>query len=341
MHTSCESGYRRVGFTLIELVAALAIVATLMSIMLVGIVKAREVARRADCTNRLRQLVLATHQFEAARQILPQASTNDEGPSELVNGQRASLLHSSGLWRLLPYLGYERLADEVKYVQMQGGGSDTTEQMPRKTRIRLSVFLCPSDPVDEGTNYRFNSGSNPTCFDYAGLPESLRPNGPFGLFLKRLSAIPGGTSGTAAFSERLKAPSGRYDHRAHIWGASLNNTFSPAEIDHRLLRLLANEVGTSEPPTYSRLAGLNWHGGGKLFTLYDHVFTPNPPLPAISAGSSVLHNWEPTGAVPPTSNHPGGVNTAILDGSVRFIADTIDAQVWERLGSVAQTAQVD
>lgn len=148
MHTSCESGCRRVGFTLIELVAALAIVATLMSIMLVGIVQAREVARRADCTNRMRQLVLATHQFEAARKVLPPASTNDEGPSQLVNGQRLSLLHSSGLWRLLPYLGHERLADEVKYIQMQGGSFDTTEHMPSKTRIRLGAFLCPSDPVD-------------------------------------------------------------------------------------------------------------------------------------------------------------------------------------------------
>lgn len=57
-------------------------------------------------------------------------------------------------------------------------------------------------------------------------------------------------------------------------------------------------------------------------------------MPAISGRSSEFRGLVNTGAVPPTSRHPGGVNAAFLDGSVRFLSDGVDRMVWRMLGSI-------
>ncbi len=320
--------WQRPGFTLVELLASLAIIGVLLAVTISAVGMAREASRRAECINRLRQLVLAVHQFEGAYREFPQADTGRD--------IRPGHSYSSGFWRLLPYLGHETLSKEVRHIGFQGAGHPTTERMYPTTRVRLDHFLCPSDSVDEGTNYRFNGGSNPSCVPLPTLPPALMPNGPFGLMMETgFSDVRDGTSSTIAFSERLKAPTGSgYDHRAHIWGSRLRGQFELAEINHELLYSLGSELGTSEPSSYTPLAGRSWHGGGKHFTIYDHVFLPNAPMPAISSGSSTSNIPQSTGAVPPTSRHSGGVNAAVLDGSVRFISNSIELEVWRSVGSM-------
>ena len=322
----------RQGFTLIELLVSFVIVGMLLSLTVMGVGVAREASRRTECTSRMRQLVLATHQFESSHRKLPSAVTYPD----YGNGAH----HSSGYWRLLPYFGFETLAIQVRDQDFGKSTLPTGQQgfRPREARVSLPFLLCPSDSVDEGTNYRFNTGSHPIAYTYPGSSPSQRANGPFGgsHVVVRFSNVVGGTTGCVAFSERMKSQGRGYHHRADIWTSGLSAEFD--QIDHDLLYSLGAELGTAAPVSFFAMAGRTWHGGGKSFTMYDHVFTPNAAMPAITTVSSsgTYFPFEAKGAVPPTSRHRGGVNAAMLDGSVRFVIDEIDRGVWHRLGSISE-----
>lgn len=224
----------------------------------------------------------------------------------------------------------------MKERSIGGLAGSSTDHLPRDVRVVLPFLLCPSDFVGEGTNYRFCGGSNLAVRKYDNLPEHLFPNGSFqsedGVML---AEIEGGTTTAAAFSERLKAPDGaRYQHQSHIWPARLYRQFPPPQVDHALLQRLANSVGTTEPGTFLRLAGRTWHAGGKHFTVYDHVFPPNPKLPGITATIPTNSLGGYSGAVPPTARHVGGVNVAFVGGQVQLVANSVDLDIWRRLGSI-------
>jgi prepilin-type N-terminal cleavage/methylation domain-containing protein/prepilin-type processing-associated H-X9-DG protein len=314
----------RLAFTLIELTVVMAVVGILLALTMAGVGAAREAARKLECTNRQRQLILAVHQHEGAMKALPGDGIFERGGEQVY--------HNSGYWRLMPYFGYEQLAKKVERQGMWQVAGDSLDGFPQPTRVTLPYLLCPSDDLGEGTNYRFNGGSNPAVTPSPSLPTHLLPNGPFGgPHGVRLAAVGGGLSSTAALSERIKgALEGRYNHSSHIWSAGLYSYFEPWEIDHQLLESMAREQGTSAPPRWLRVAGRSWHVGGK------HVFTPNPPYPAMTAVGLSTQTGGYSGAVAPTSRHFGGVNVTMLDGSVRMVADSVDLTVWRKLGSIKE-----
>ncbi len=333
---------RRLGFTMIELVVAMSVVAVLASVLLVGVQRVRERARQSECENRLRQVILSVHLYENDHRRLLCPESRVFGPALPPlnpDGTRSEPVTASGYWRLLPYLGFESEASQARRFNASRGDGASTDHMRRQTRARISTLLCPSDPTDEGTNYRFNTGSTPfQLTTWWEGEESHRANGPFQHTLTRLSDISRGLSQVAALSERRKAAvDGSYDRRANVWPAALTLAYGERNVTIDIVRAVAESMGTRTPSHYYRLSGRSWHNPGLNFVTYNHVAPPGAPWAAVGStaglGADAGHEW--TGSVPPSSNHLGGFQLAKLDGSITFLTDSIDPHVWASLGSIS------
>src|SRR5437763_9170606 len=122
------------GFTLVELLVVIAIIAVLIALLLPAVQAAREAARRIQCTNNLKQLGLALHNYESIAGALP--------PSVVV-ARYGSAFWSNG-WsihgRVLPFLEHGTIFNSINFTFNYSIPENTTV-----TRLSLSSFLCPSE----------------------------------------------------------------------------------------------------------------------------------------------------------------------------------------------------
>ena len=307
---------RRGAFTLIELLVVIAIVAILIGLLLPAVQKVREAAARTQCSNNLKQLVLAAHNYHDALGALP--------PARDVKSLSAQ-------YYLLPYMEQDNAFKLVDPAVLWNDAKNTAARA-----VKIKTFLCPSDPVTalpagwEGTNYRVNQGTGllwglpPTT---AGDPNTgyPAPNGPFFLSSKvRLAAMPDGTSNTAAMGERKL---GDFNNAV----GSLTDTFYlgqakgkyPATIDESVT--MCNSIDPSDL-TWQGMSdvGAPWLYGYHSTTVYFHSNRPN--------GRSCMY---PPGRImtSATSAHTGGVNLGLCDGSIRFVRDSISLDAWRALGT--------
>lgn len=302
----------RSGFTLIELLVVIAIIGILVGLLLPAVQYAREAARRMQCSNNLKQMGLAMHNYESAYKRFPAGRT--------LRGLSA---HAS----LLPYLEQGNVADLIDWnVSWNHADNDLARA------AEISIFNCPSDPtvnVPIGwapTTYRANQGagvlwglapSDPADVNY-GLPD---PDGVF-YFNTYLGFgdITDGASNTAAFSEH-----GKGDFSNAI--ASPNDTFwpqtHPATADEAMRDCLALDPTDLQ---YQRVSdvGAPWLQGYHSTSIYFHVSPPN--------GRSCMY---PPGRIATSarSSHTGGVQVTRCDGSVVFVSETVDLDAWRALGT--------
>jgi prepilin-type N-terminal cleavage/methylation domain-containing protein/prepilin-type processing-associated H-X9-DG protein len=306
---------RRQAFTLIELLVVIAIIAILIALLVPAVQKVREAASRLHCSNNLKQIGLAMHNYEGVYKTFPQG--RNQYPKVV-----------SALSRLLPYVEQTSLH---QLVNIDGTLADPQNLIATRTRVPL--FICPSDPgggqvpglVDFGTNYVACNGAGAT-FDAVGNPLVYHKipdgNGIFAQIPTRIAAITDGTSNTAAFCESTLGT-----------GTPPPNGTLP--IDPRLVIL---EVSGGNDPTPADCAGMkgNWVAsrGGQWInghfgnTLYNHFYTPN--LASTWDCGNASHNKALTSA---RSWHVGGVNLLLADGSVRFVADSVALPTWRALAT--------
>ena len=254
----------------------------------------------------------------------------------LPSGGGADARFFSPLVYLLPYLDQQPLYDSVNFLVRALDPDPMWDGPENRTAYShpLGVFLCPSDPWPSGgpggrNNYRVNLGTGPH-------PRSPTNNGAFPPTMWTTPAsFPDGLSFTAGVSERIKGDGDaqKYTPAPDVWYAQ------PLGSDPTLeqLRILCAAPTVANPTHYSN-AGSSWFHAGFFWTWYNHGLTPNHSTPDCTTA-----NW--AGALPglfsARSSHTGGVNLMMMDGSVRFVHDSIDLTTWQALATRDGSEQVD
>jgi prepilin-type N-terminal cleavage/methylation domain-containing protein/prepilin-type processing-associated H-X9-DG protein len=330
---------RRRGFTLIELLVVIAIIAVLIALLLPAVQAAREAARRIQCTNNLKQLGLALHNYHSSIGAFPSAGWVANGTNWWVANNLTAPGHFrySSLLQMLPYLEQGSLSNAMNYSYplYDINGVD----MPQNTTVyqtSLTVFLCPSDIRGNrtGTEFPCNyaSCSGDGLPGGAGLPGSYgSPDGV--LYLNSTTSfatVTDGTSQTALMSEGIVGPDANNN-------ANPNGLRNPQDVMVQLPLTLTspldiftyypiNVADCAASTTYRYDRHTNWIDGDYRHTMYDHFLTPNSTTFDCLRGPDV--GWRTA-----RSRHPGGVNVLLADGSVKFIKNTVNQTAWRALGT--------
>lgn len=318
------------GFTLIELIVVFVIVGILAAILLSAVVAARGRARRVACLSNLRQIGVALQHYYAVNGVFPSAEYADS----FIGAYSVSRNKFSPFSQLLPFLDQQQLYDQIPF--------DPIAPEPAAARVPLAVFHCPSDVsyADEGgTNYRANMGPGPYLWAIRPphyIAESYPSEGPGAFQLMDFlseSAFRDGVSNTVGVSEKIKGDraDGSFSFRGDYLLPGIFGTPFPEgkELRDRCRHL----QGGSTVPDGSE-GGSSWFTTGFPFTWYNHVTTPNDPdIPDCAVQIPHLPHLRPGGIFTARSYHPGGVNCVMMDGSGHFVADEIDLNVWQALGS--------
>lgn len=306
----------RQAFTLVELLVVIAIIGILVGLLLPAVQSAREAARRMQCSNNLKQLALATHNYESAYKKFP-------GPAG------DSLYGYSFQAKLLPFVEQANLHNLIDYQQplLQG--------LPWRPTVNpalipvvdkpLGVFLCPSDPGEvvytesgqdwAGLNYVVNAGPG------VGLLYCSRAD-TSGIVWRgsnvKIADLTDGTSNTLLITETLMGRRGAdtttlIDHRTQLKRVSGGPPcVSPA----------AELVARAGSRYEGRRAG-QWIRNITYQTFINGFFPPNARDPDVS------HHGECVSGA--RSQHTGGVNAALSDGSIQFVSQNIDLETWRFL----------
>jgi prepilin-type N-terminal cleavage/methylation domain-containing protein/prepilin-type processing-associated H-X9-DG protein len=328
---------RRRAFTLIELLVVIAIIAVLIALLLPAVQSAREAARRAQCVNNLKQIALAIHNYHDVNNLVPPGAMLFASPAA-----DSGIANEGGVTMILPYLEQRALYNGYNF-----GAGYLAQCNQTVVLTQINTMVCPSTPSGYRTGPAMNEGANlfglntvpawnPSCAvgDYLGVlyaaypipPGATSPTYVLGMSQVYYSfpqvammgmaayvtvgfaSVTDGLSNTILFTEQAGKPI-RYSH-----GGRAISTILATDPD----------AWTLQQTIWSGITGGDFEpcSGDGLTPFY---VSPLPVNGTCRINCSNLYS--------PFSFHPGGVNTALGDGSVRFLKETINQATFAALCS--------
>jgi prepilin-type N-terminal cleavage/methylation domain-containing protein len=329
---------RLFGFTLVELLVVIAIIGMLIALLLPAAQAAREAARRAQCSNNLKQIGLGLHNFHDANQSFP----TEYNYCDTWDAASAHFM-------LLPYCEQTALYEAcIAWCQSGGGNLDGSDDPNDPSGKKLSYLECPSETANKSTrewaigaisSYAFSAGdwlSLPYCDTFPnprGLVVSATavPDGSRTRYYKNFNDVADGTSNTLFVAERTIGYTGANHQLVKVGIATSSSIvslgwFSEAPVTDSVpydCMSLGSGGKYNSGVTLgfmSELKGRNWARGIAPYNSMNTVLPPNAPSCSVNSDS-----WDNPLMISASSFHPAGVNCVAGDGSVRFITETINS----------------
>jgi prepilin-type N-terminal cleavage/methylation domain-containing protein/prepilin-type processing-associated H-X9-DG protein len=354
------AGCPRRGFTLIELLVVIAIIAVLIALLLPAVQAAREAARRAQCVNNMKQLGLAMHNYESANGAFPLSGAYSFSGGAFVIGNQIS---PAG--RIMGYSEQGALYNSMNYSQEYVAPANNTVKS-----TKVGILACPSEvysvgswdspPPGDGffypTNYGWCMGD---WFIWGGPPGASgswgnQTRSMFSVNLSRsIASVLDGTSNTL-FAAECKAYAPQLRH-CYPGGTNSPGGLTPTSYPTTTAQAVAFVLANAGSCKQQDVGHWRWIDGASPYSGMSTGLPPNARVgyPATNVtknpggtnytGGTFDFDWLSTdendggptfGALTARSFHSGGVNTLFVDGSVRFIKDSINLTTWQALGSV-------
>jgi len=354
----------RRGFTLIELLVVIAIIAVLISLLLPAVQAAREAARRAQCTNNLKQLGLAVHNYHSAANAIPPSGTrsnnngdgNDHRPGVDFCQQYSMKTH------ILPYIEQQQVFNAINFQQHPGPAGSPNQwvnlggQMNQTAYMtKINTFLCPSDTNPGNLNVANSNYPNNVGGSRAYAQVRWAPSGPYYVSswdslirdVIQFNDIADGLNSTVIFSEWVKGTGNiNSDGLGMVYGPISRPDPGPPFPPNNQLDFQLNQQCQQNTNRFFAFKGEYWilgdTGRGGFYT---HTTLPNTKSCFDTEnGSNVSltayplpYDYDPDTLIGASSLHPGGVNCLFLDGSVRFVKNSVNYQVWLAIASKDQS----
>lgn len=320
------------GFTLIELLVVIAIIAILISLLLPAVQQAREAARRTQCKNNIKQIVLAMHNYESSFRVFPGLSSSSQYGFSVQA-------------RILPYVDQGNLQNLIDFnipLMVGSGGSQSLNPIHAEAAGQpLPLFLCPSEPEQPifqnsntgtetfaGTNYVVCTGDGTdTNYDTRATTNGMFWWGSASRFRDMLD----GSSNTLVLAESLM-------------GNKVDGAGVATDPKRQMARYNGGGLGAPgqgftgapghNPDIAVAAAGAanfdgrgrgSWIWGREHLTSFNTYMTPNNEVPDVHRNG---FGWFAA-----RSMHVGGVQVGLGDGSVRFVSESVDPATWRALGT--------
>ncbi len=341
----------RRGFTLIELLVVIAIIGVLIALLLPAVQAAREAARRAQCTNNLKQIGLAIHNYHSVHDTFPMGASRTYSVPGTIYGWN----NWSAQALMLPFMEQQALYNAANFNLAVWHASRTPAGYYGNLTVfntRVSAFLCPSDGragVSNTNSYQASVG--PTTLGSGMGNDAGTGQGSMGLFTFHhcygVRDCTDGTSNTVAFSEVATGNqlSNNPQARNGIVGVSAPsgsvtlNAYSNAPAVLQFIQICDTTWKSGTPTSnFKNSLGTRWAMGSPSWTMFCTIVPPNSRSP--QTWGSCRNGCAGCGTdgsqiVNASSLHSGGVNTAMGDGSVRFTKSSIQQRIWWGLGTRA------
>ncbi len=282
----------RRGFALVELVTLIGVGFVGMGLLLPQIQAAREAARRSQCTNNLKIIGLAMHNYHSANDVFPMSASFGKTKNDgRCNGH-------SGFEAILPYMEQTRVYNGINYSLENWHESNATS-----VGVRVATYLCPSGQVGQPVP----AADIRTHHDkpYEGKNKFARSH--YGMNWGGVRAA-SGAEVEKAYGEGWQ-------------GVMLTVVDADSKQPTKNISIANIKDGTSNTVAVAeKRDSFGWAVGGWGGSEFDVNLTPVEP------GKGAMERRVFTG-----SDHPGGMNYLLCDGAVRFITGKTEAKVWRSI----------
>ncbi len=333
------------GFTLVELLVVIAIIGILVALLLPAVQAAREAARRMQCTNNLKQIALAQHNYHDTYKSFATASSWQRGP----DGRQQSW---SEKVMLLPFLEQQTSYDATDWDLAPFDAWHGNQNILAQS-AKLAMFNCPSNPTEQqggraNFTYAVNTGtshhgphrragtSNTNVGRGNGMVAFMRYDNRGGTpdtndGMVRFASVTDGTANTAFYSEFVIGDISKRDrtkkanHRYQVINHWVNGNSTESRRDDCLAQGENYDNGRWAQRGHGWAFSFMGTGNG-----YNHTMMPNEVSCHIFNGGD---DWYGRNMMAAGSEHPGSANVAMADGSVKTVAETVSADVWWAVGT--------